>query len=393
MAACERVRYLDGSVADAGSLKVTVEIQNPTADNRNDVIELDAKSVFSKLGLGGGRQMVVYDGDNTEVPYQLTHDGKLLVQAFVRPQSATTLTIVNGMPSDFRFTAWGRTYASREDDLAWENDRNAWRAYGPAIQNSGQHIYGFDVFNKNVPYPMLETFYNSELTSYGLQDRLRKAGRGNECDALHRTMTYHRDHGFGMDAYTVGPTLGAGVPALLDGGHFIYPLCYKEAEVLDMGPLRFAVRMTFGGVRVGGDQNVVESRVITLDKGTHLNRLDLTYTNLTETRDVAAGIVVHKSNPEAYVMNKKKGYVAYADPMDHPEAMNGLIYIACLFPDGLDAVKYVPMEKEEAGATGHVVGVGEYKPGSTYTYYFGAAWSKYDMPDMGNWQQSRCPSP
>ena len=139
---------------------------------------------------------------------------------------------------------------------------------------------------------------------------------------------------------------------------------------------------------MGGDQNVVESRVITLDKGTHLNRLDLTYTNLTEPRDVAAGIVVHKSNPEAYVMNKKKGYVAYADPMDHPEAMNGLIYIACLFPDGLDAVKYVPMEKEEAGATGHVVGMGEYKPGSTYTYYFGAAWSKYDMPDMGSWQQS-----
>ena len=96
--------------------------------------------------------------------------------------------------------------------------------------------------NKNVPYPMLETFYHSELTSYGLQDRLRKAGRGNECDALHRTLTYHRDHGYGMDAYTVGPTLGAGVPALLDGDHFVYPLCYKEAEVLDMGPLRFTVR-------------------------------------------------------------------------------------------------------------------------------------------------------
>ena len=157
LAACERVRYLDNSVRGTGSPKVTVEIKNPTDDNRNDVIELDAKAVFSKLGLGGGRQMVVYDGDYTEVPYQLTHDGKLLLQAFVRPQSATTLTIVNGMPSDFRFTAWGRTYASREDDLAWENDRNAWRAYGPAIQNSGQHIYGFDVFNKNVPYPMLET--------------------------------------------------------------------------------------------------------------------------------------------------------------------------------------------------------------------------------------------
>lgn len=386
LAACERVRYLDGSVTDAVSPKVTVEVKNPTGDNRGDVVELDAKEVFGKLGIGGGRQFVVYDGDRTEVPYQLTHDGKLLVQVFVRPQSSTALTIVKGVPSDYRFTAWGRVYASREDDLAWENDRNGWRAYGPAIQNSGQHLYGFDVFNKNVPYPMLETFYHSELTSYGLQDRLRKAGRGNECDALHRTLTYHRDHGYGMDAYTVGPTLGAGVPALLDGDHFVYPLCYKKAEVLDMGPLRFTVRQTFGGVRVGGDQDVVESRVITLDKGTHLNRCEVSYEGLSESREVAAGIVVHKSSPEAYVMNKKKGYVAYADPMDHPEAMNGLVYIACLFPGGVDAVKYIPMEKEAAGAVGHVVGLDEYKPGTAFTYYFGAAWSKYDMPTMDLWQ-------
>ena len=203
------------------------------------MVELEAKTIFEKLGIGGGRQFVVYDGDRAEVPYQLTHDGKLLLQAFVRPASSTELTIVKGLPTDYRFTSWGRVYASREDDLAWENDRNGWRAYGPAIQKSGQRIYGFDVFNKNVPYPMLETFYHSELTSYGLQDKLRKAGRGGECAALHRTLTYHRDHGYGMDAYTVGPTMGAGVPALMEGKEFVYPLCYKEVEILDMGPLRF----------------------------------------------------------------------------------------------------------------------------------------------------------
>ena len=68
----------------------------------------------------------------------------------------------------------------------------------------------------------------ARLTSYGLQDKLRKAGRGGECAALHRTLTYHRDHGYGMDAYTVGPTMGAGVPALMEGKEFVYPLCYKE---------------------------------------------------------------------------------------------------------------------------------------------------------------------
>ena len=388
LAACERVRYLDKSTGGKGSPVVTVEVENSTKDFRNDVVELDAQEVFGKLGLGGGRQFVVLDGDKTEVPYQLTHDGKLLLQVRVRPQSTAELTIVKGRPSDFRFTAWGRVYSSREDDLAWENDRNAWRAYGPAIQNSGQHIYGYDIFNKNVPYPMLETFYHSELTSYGLQDRLRKAGRGNECDSLHRTLTYHRDHGYGMDAYTVGPTLGAGTAALLENGELVYPRCYEEAEVLDMGPLRFAVRLTFGATRIGADENVVESRVITLDKGSHLNKCEVTYDNLTGRHKIAAGIVVHRSDPEAYAMDKKAGYVAYADAMDHPEAQNGQVYIACLFPEKPETVRYMPLQQPAGDALGHVVGISAYTPGEPFTYYFGTAWNKYDMPGFTLWQEA-----
>ena len=46
------------------------------------------------------------------------------------------------------------------------------------------------------------------------------------------------------------------------------------------------------------------------------------------------------------------------------------------------------MAKEEAGAVGHVVGICDYKPHTVFTYYFGSAWSKYDMPDFGVWQES-----
>lgn len=386
LAACERVRYLDGSVRPTDGKRVSVCVANNSDRERNDVVELSAEEVFSSLGLGGGNQFVVYDGDRNEVPYQLTHDGKILVQAFLRPGSTVSLTIEKGVPQVYRFSAWGRVYSSREDDLAWENDRNGWRAYGPAIQNKGQRIYGYDVFNKNVPQPLLETFYNSELTSYGLQDELRKAGRGGECDALHRELTYHRDHGSGMDAYTVGPTLGAGVAALVDDGRFVFPLCYKDVEILDMGPLRVSFRMNFGPVCVGGDSSVVEHRVVTLDKGSHLNKCEVFYENISSPRDVAAGIVVHKSMPEAYVIDKKAGYVAYADAMDYPEAMNGQIYVGCVFPQGLKSARYVAMNQEEAGAVGHVVGVCRYVPGTVFTYYFGTAWSKYDVPDMDVWQ-------
>ncbi|MBR2380501.1 MAG: DUF4861 family protein [Paraprevotella sp.] len=328
---------------------------------------------------------MVRDADRTEVPYQITHDGKILLYVNVRPNTTVELNIMKGVPSIYKFAAYGRVWPNREDDLAWENDRNGWRAYGPAIEKKGQHIYGFDAFNKNVPYPMLETFYNSELTSYGLQDRLRKAGRGNECSELHRTLTYHRDRGFGMDAYTVGATLGAGTPALMEGNQLVYPGCYKNVEILDNGPLRFTVKMTFAAKKMGVNDIVEETRVITLDKGTHLNKCEVSYAGLTEAHKVAAGIVVHKSDDKAYAMNKKEGYVAYADAMDHPEVMNGQVYIGCVFPT-LKTVKYLPLEKETAGGVGHVVGIGEYIPGQAYTYYFGSAWSKYDMPDFNLWQ-------
>lgn len=385
LAACERVRYLDKHAASqAATAQVT--LTNNSGQLLSQVVELDAQTIYNKLGIAGGRQFIVLDGDATEQPYQLTHDGKILVYAQVRPGTSATLTIKQGAPQDYRFVANGRVYPNREDDLMWENDRNGWRAYGPAVQKKNQHIYGYDVFTKNQPYTMLEQLYHGELTSYGLQDKLRKAGRGGECDALHRTMTYHRDHGYGMDAYIVGATLGAGTAALMVKDEFVYPRSYAQVEILDCGPLRFQCKMTFTPITVGSDSNVVEHRTITLDKGTHLNRVEVSYEGLTKACPIAAGIVVHKSAPKAYVANKKMGYIAYADALDHPEVMNGECYLGCVFPSKLKQAKYMPLEKETAGGVGHVVGIGNYVPGSTFTYYFGSAWSKYDMPCMSAWQ-------
>ncbi len=386
LAACEMARYQNGSIDGKNGPTFTVSVKNPTAWNRNDVVELDAKTVFENLKIEGGRQFVVRDGDNDEVPYQLTYDGKVLIQAFVRPGQTAVFRFAKGIPSDYVHTANGRVYPDRMDDLAWENDRNGWRAYGPASQRDKLTLYGFDVFTKNRPVPVVDGLYNSELTSYGIQARMRKAGRGSETDSLHRTLTYHRDHGYGMDAYAVGPTLGAGAPALMDGDRFLYPWCWKECRILDNGPLRFTARLTYPPLTVGTDTGVVETRLITLDKGTHLNRVQVAYTNLSAPRKLAAGVVVHKSAPQAYAMNAGDGYVAYADAMDHPEAQNGELYLGCLFPEKLQTVRYIPLEKETAGAVGHVVGITDYQPGSTFTYYFGSAWSKYDVPTLDDWQ-------
>lgn len=58
---------------------------------------------------------------------------------------------------------------------------------------------------------------------------------------LQNAISYHIDHGYGMDCYAVGPTLGCGTAALMAGDTIIYPYCYRTQEILDNGPLRFTV--------------------------------------------------------------------------------------------------------------------------------------------------------
>ena len=87
-----------------------------------------------------------------------------------------------------------------------------------------------------------EDMYAKELDadSWKQVNELRKTDP-KAADELVRTFSYHIDHGYGMDCYAVGPTLGAGVSALMVNDTIIYPWCYKTQEVLDNGPLRFTV--------------------------------------------------------------------------------------------------------------------------------------------------------
>lgn len=391
LAACERVRYLDATASKetapgaprvaVGDRKQTVTVSNPTADNRNDVVELDAEAMYAALGIGGGRQFVLLDGDNVEQPYQITADGKVLLQACVAPASETVFTVKCGEPKLQRLDCNGRIYPDREDDLTWETDKSAWRMYGPKMHSKG--VSGFDTFAKNVTYPVQDVLYHSELTSYAVNNALRKAGRGGEWAQLHRNVyTYHRNHGQGMDAYTVGNTLGAGAPALLDGGNMLMPDVYETAEILENGPLRFSAR-----VRMYGQNDVVETRLFTQDKGSHLARVEVSYLGAAEGTPVVSGIVVHKSQPDAYVINKKQGYVAYADALDTPQGQNGQLFIACLYPEKMKALKYMPLTEEKTGGIGHVVGLTAITADKPFVYYAGSAWSKYDVPTMAVWEQ------
>ena len=366
LAACEKVRFDDASCAPAAdAAPVTVTVGNPSGMQRQEVVELDAASVFQRLGISGGRQFVVKNALGFEVPYQLTYDDKLLIEACVAPKGQATYTITKGEPSVFVNTCYGRMYPERVDDIAWENDRGAYRCYGPALQRSGEDAFGNDVWVKNTPDLVVESRYHNELVN---------------------KLSYHVDRGYGLDCYKVGPTLGCGTPALIQGDNLIFPYCWKEYELLDNGPLRFTVRLKYNPSKYGNDDNVVENRILSIDKGSHFNKMTVWYDGLTAPADVASGVVIHTEDTESVVLGKN--YVQYADPTDNPKGQNFQIYVAAIFPDGVDQTRKVMYQNPVRGNAGHALGIKRgIKSGEKFTYYFGSSWSKYDCRTQKEWQQ------
>lgn len=384
LAACEKVRYDDNSVKPADNKAFHLTLTNPQQDVLSQVVELNAAQVYAKLGISGGRQFVVVNAVGQQVPYQITYDGKILVEATVRPQGKAVLTFMKGVPNDFKNTCYGRMYPERVDDIAWENDRGAYRCYGPALQRSGEKAFGNDVWLKNTSELVVEKRYYVEDINKPVIAALKKSNPA-AADSLNMLTSYHFDHGDGLDCYKVGPTLGCGTPALMDGDNLVFPYCYKEYELLDNGPLRFSVALTYHPTTYKQDTQVVEHRILSLDKGSNFNKMTVWYEGLTQPARVASGVVVHSEDTKSVQLGKK--FVSYADPTDNPEKQNFRIYVAALFPQGVSATRYVPFEKAFNGNAGHALGIiDNYQNGTKFTYYFGSAWSKYDCCSQQEWQ-------
>ena len=373
------------------SRTVTVTVTNPLAMERsNEMVEVSMETVTDRLGLADTAQIVVLNADGQQVPYQITYDGKVIFPAAIAAGGTATYTIQTGTPEAFDVKACGRCYPERMDDMAWENDLVAFRAYGPALQAKGERGFGYDLFTKyNTTEPILDAMYAKELD----KETLAKIAELKKTDPkaaaeLSRERSYHIDHGYGMDCYAVGPTLGAGVAALMVNDSIIYPWCYKNQEILDNGPLRFTVKLEFTPLTVKGASTVVETRLITLDAGSHLNKTAVSYSNLKETLPIVAGIVLHEPDG-AVVADAANGYITYVDPTTGPD--NGKIFMGVAVPAVVKDAKTVLFsekeKKERNNADGHVLAVSDYEPGSEYIYYWGFAWDKADIKTADAWNR------
>lgn len=367
---------------------VEVIVENPgNTLRKGEIVELSLDRLQEKLDLTDGT-ILVTDSKNNLVESQITYDNYLIFPVEVDAGCSVSyrLTMGKAVPTDT--AVCGRVYPERLDDLAWENDKAAYRVYGPAFQQRGDKGFGYDILTKSVSHPVLEQRYRMELDTVAASrmDALRKEGRHREADSIYHSISYHVDHGNGMDCYNVGSTLGGGTTALMVDSTIIYPYCYKECTVLDNGPLRFTAKLVFHPLTVKQDSNVVETRIISLDKGSYLNRTDVSYSGLSQSETLVTGIVLHEQNSDGYSFCKEENYIAYADSTNDVHSDNGIIFVGAVFNDSALDFGIKLFKKSNSDAIGHVLGYHPYSLESVFRYYWGSGWSKADMPDMQAWE-------
>lgn len=339
----------------------TVEIHNPAPFPRlNSVIEFPRNKITEKYG----NDFIILDNKGKELPYQLTYNGLILIQSDFKADETKRFKIKKGTPAESDTICLAQIRHDFQDDLTWENDRAGYRLYGPSYREGGGNVAGYDVWTKSVDYPVLDQRYTDHCT-YGI--------------------TYHKDHGNGMDCYTVGRTLGAGMNALGYGDEIMYPCAYKECEILDNGPFRTSFRVTcYPEIMPDGTQ-INEERLIVLDKGAWLNKTTVRYKGLSQKTPLLTGIVVHKQNPKGYVLDSDLRYMAYADLTDNPDNGNGVIYIGIVNKDKPEKISYEPFPDPIGDATGQLISTAAISPDEEYTYYWGSGWSKGGVRGMNHW--------
>jgi hypothetical protein len=253
---------------------------------------------------------------------------------------------------------FGRAIPERKDDFAWENQVVAYRIYGPSLQATGEISSGIDVWSKRIPNFVVNSFYK----------------RDQEAALTHNSaLSYHNDNGIGLDSYDVGPSRGCGGTAVWADGKLNVSKNYSVVRIIARGPIRFEFEVSYAPWQAGG-RMVTESKRISLDAGSHLNKIVSTYTFDGESPiALAAGIAIHPG--AAAMLPVGKSIAAVWDTPQNPSA--GRIATGLVSPPAEHA--------RTMTAANHALMLFERHSGESFTYFAGSGWSKADMPTEADW--------
>lgn len=317
-------------------------------------------------------QVVVRDDKGAVIPSQVTamkhihkgpaeYDDLIFQRDFRANEQRVTVTIESTttpqppLPSK----VWAGYVPERWDDVAWENDLVAHRAYGPALAQpvAGKDQMtssGIDLWTKKVPYLVADRWY-------------RKGHDG-----------LHTDTGEGLDFYEVSRARGVGGTGIWDGQQLAVSANWQSYHIYANGPVRAIFELRYEPWDAGNGVKVSERKRFIVDAGQQLDEIQSTFDFTSApgsdgTLTVAIGLTEHPAAADVQVKPDERGkliaiWEKYKDHPSHDELGTGIV----LAPDAKFAgfARTTPPPKGRPDSLLLV----KVKPGETIRYFAGGAW-------------------
>ncbi|WP_423911127.1 DUF4861 family protein [Flavobacterium sp.] len=246
-------------------------------------------------------QLVDVDGNGTM--------DELLFQPVVAPKTTQEFEVITISESEKPKppeNCYSRFVPERTDDYTWENDKVAFRVYGPVAQKmiedkipGGTLSSGVDAWLKRVEYPIINKWYEKTINKKG---------------------SYHEDTGEGLDNFHVGASRGVGGIAVKDKDDYYYSKNYTQWKTITTGPIRTSFYLKYADWDANGNK-IMESKIISLDLGNRMSKFE---TSLKGAKEIVAGLTLHEKKG-IVTGNKKKGWLSYYEPIGDSEIGTAIV--------------------------------------------------------------------
>ena len=347
--------------------KITILVKNTLDIERAfEMVEL------SKIQLKGNdlSHLVIRDvkTGETQVTQTVDNDGDgemddILFQPNIEANSEKLFEVVVDSVSDkpqSEVLCYSRFVPERTDDYAWENDKVAFRVYGPVAQKmiedsipGGTLSSGVDAWLKKVSYSIINKWYAGYLVD---------------------PQFYHKDIGEGLDNFHVGASRGVGGIAIKTDTTYYYSKNYINNRTITTGPLRTSFYLEYEDWDAGG-KLIKESKVITLDLGSNLSKFEI---SIEGAEEISAGLTLHEKDG-VVTGNLENGWVSYWQPHGESEIGTAILASPGTF---LNFEEYNVESKDLSNAYANLK-----VNNNSVTYYAGFAWKESSQyPTKESWE-------
>ncbi|MDH6252512.1 hypothetical protein M2347_002239 [Chryseobacterium sp. H1D6B] len=337
----------------------SIHVNNPLDFQRNEVVSIPVSQLQSFLNKNKEADVRIKDSENKSLPTQwIDNEGdskndELVFQVNIKPKETKiyTLTADARIPvPETKVTAFSRLVPERVDDYAWENDKIAFRVYGPkgqqeALQGikSSTLSSGIDIWLKRTDQPVINKWYKGYLT-----------------DPLY----YHKDtRGEGYDPYHVGNSRGTGGIGVWVNDSLQVSQNFISSKTIAEGPLRTVFELKYNS---WSEYGIQETKRISLDIGSNFSKFESTFKSEKAVPNYTIGISLHKNEGETK-LNDQNGWYLHWEKIDDAYVGEGIVIEPSIVEKSWARKSNVPDQSNVLVVT---------KPQNKLTYYAGFAWQK-----------------